>query len=152
MPQPPFPPAGDDSYHNGRAKFILTEENIAKTSVHNNTRMPSQHPMSPPIMYLFIQIIILLAKVCFLLAMLEMIWCLIQTSPLRMWYKSSWGRFPRWLHYFRSRGSATRNHLFGGGGAAAVEGGGGGNFLENWIWRQLERDDAYNALLMIFFP
>ena len=68
-----------------------------------------------------------------------------------MWYKSSWGRFPRWLHYFQSRGSATRNHLFGGG-AAAIEGGGGGNFLENWIWRQLERDDAYNALLMIFFP
>ena len=74
MPQPPFPPAGDDSYHNGRAKFILTGENIAKTSVHNNTRMPSQHPMSPPIMHLFIQIIILLAKVCFLLAMLEMTW------------------------------------------------------------------------------
>ena len=80
-----------------------------------------------------------------------------------MWYKSSWGRFPRWLHYFRSRGSATRNHLFGGGSAtrnhlfggaaaAAVEGGGGGNFLGNWIWRQLERDDADNALLMIFFP
>ena len=136
MPQPLSPPAGDDRYHNGHAKFILTEEDIAKTSIHNNNRMPPQHPMSQPIMSLFIQIIMLLAKVCFFLAMLEMTWCLIQTSPLRSWYTSSWGRFLRWQNSFRSRGSATRNHLFGGGGNA-VGGGGGGNFLGNWIWGQL---------------
>ena len=92
--------------------------------------------MSQPIMSLFIQIIILFAKVCFLLAMLEITWCLIQRSPPPMWYKPSWGYFPRCPLYFRNRGSTTRNYLFGGA-AAAVEGGGGGNFLGNWIWRQL---------------
>lgn len=124
-------------------KFILTEEDIAKSSIHTRP-----HRMSFAMSF-FIQVIIILAKLCFSLAVLDMAWCVFQKScPLRScwWYTSCCGRgYPVWQS-FRGRGSNSGGIGSGNGSSRVVvnqfgSGGGRGRGfwgpIQEWVWGPL---------------